>query len=192
MHAKNSLHPEENDNAITQNEGKSQFSKKLIAFLKKHIAATVLLIILAISIIWFTLQLRINENNFNNEKAQLTNNYELTIDSLEINHLKFATEVFSWSVRSELLRNNAENLNQLLKAFVVKSGADLVQIIDSKDMMVILSSDKKYEGVLYSGVIDSGLTDTVINEEDGVVKIITPVMGFNSMIGILVVTMNKN
>ena len=181
----------ETDGVITPKNGQSQVTNTVTTFLKKNIAVTVLAIILIVAVVWFGIKLRVNENNFNEEKAQLINQYEMEIDSMQVMHLKFATEVFSWSVRSELLRNNAENLNQLLTAFVVESGADLVQILDSKDKMVILSSDKKYEGVSYDGLIDIELTDTEIIEEEGIVKIITPVMGFNSLIGILVVTMKK-
>jgi len=183
---------EDTDGVITQKGKQNQFRHKLIAFLKNNKAATVLSILLIIAVVWFTIKLRYNERIFNNEKEQLVNQYEFTIDSLQIKHLKFATEVFSWSVRSELLRNNAENLNQLLSVFVKESGADLVQIVNSEDKMVLLSSDKKFEGASYAGLLNFELNDTAILEEEGVVKIITPVMGFNNKIGILIVEIRKD
>jgi hypothetical protein len=172
-------------------KNQNQFSNKLINFLKNNKAATVLSLLLIIAIVWFTVKLCINERNFNNDKMQLINQYEIKTDSLRINQLKFATEVFSWAVRSELLRNNTENLNQLLTVFVQKSGADLVQIVNSEDKIVLLSSDKKFEGARYSGHLNLELNDTAILEEDGVVKIITPVMGFTYMIGVLIVETRK-
>lgn len=135
----------------------------------------------------FSVKLRINEKKFTDEKSQLINQYEGTIASLQIRHLEFATKVFSWSVRSELLRDNTENLNQLLTVFVKESGADLVQIVNSEDKMVLLSSDKKFEGNLYPGNLDLHIENPVVQKDDGLVKVITPVMGFNKKIGILIV-----
>jgi Ca2+/Na+ antiporter len=171
----------------TQQEKQSKAGNKLITFLKNNKAATILSLLLIIVFIWFSVKLRMNERNFKNEKTQLITQYESTIDSLQIVHLKFATEVFSWSVRSELLRNNTENLNQLLSVFVRESGADLVQIINHEDNIVLLSSDKKFEGIRYTDLLNFEIKNTVVKEEDGLVKIITPVMGFNNMIGILIV-----
>jgi hypothetical protein len=182
---------EENTGDSTHVETRSKFMDKLVAFFKNNKAASVLGILLLVVLMWFYGTLRINERNFNNEKSQLITQYESTIDSMQIMHLEFATKVFSWSVRSELLRNNTENLNQLLTVFVKESGADLVQLINPEDKMVLLSSDKKYEGKPYSGNMNFELNNAIVLSEGSVVKIITPVMGFNNKIGILIVELKK-
>jgi len=187
---KNNLEETKNGEPI-QNENQSKFKVKLVAFLKNNKAAAVLTVLLLVVFIWFCIKIRINEKNYNNEKTQLITQYESKIDSLQIKHLEFATEVFSWSVRSELLRENTENLNQLLTVFVKQSGADLVQLINPENKIVLLSSDKKFEGVSYTGLINFEIKKTVVLEDVGVVKIITPVMGFNNMIGILIVELRK-
>ncbi len=180
---------ETNDREPIKNQ--SKFKAKIVAFFKNNKAATALTVILLVVFIWFSIKIRIDEKKFNNEKTQLITQYESKIDSLQINHLTFATEVFSWSVRSELLRKNTENLNQLLTIFVKESGSDLVQIVNVEDKIVLLSSNKKFEGVKYSGFLNFEIKKTVVLEEAGVVKIITPVMGFNKMIGILIVELRK-
>jgi hypothetical protein len=190
IEGENNLEKSDNGEPI-QNENRSKFKDKLAAFLKNNKSATVLSLLLLIGFIGFSVKLRINERNFNNEKSQLITHYEDTIDSLQIKQLKFASEVFSWAVRSELLRNNIENLNQLLTVFVKESGADLVQIINSDNKVVLLSSDKKFEGVKYPGLLNFEIKNTVILDDGGVVKIITPIMGFNSIIGILIVELRK-
>lgn len=186
---KNNL--EEISSEPNQNETRKKFRHKLVTFSKNNKAATVLSLLLLVVLIWFSIKLLINERNFNYEKTQLINQYKSTIDSLQINHLEFAARVFSWSVRSELLRNNTENLNQLLAIFVRESGADLVQIINPVDKLVLLSSDKKYEGNSYSGNLNLELNNSVVLEEGSDVKIITPVMGYNSRIGVLIVEIRK-
>jgi hypothetical protein len=164
---------------------------KFVAFLKNNIVASILAILLVVVLIWFSVKMSINERNFEKEKAQLITHYEGKIDSLQIKHLEFATEVFSWSVRSELLRNNTENLSQLLTVFVQESGADLVQLINPEDRMVLLSSDKKFEGNPYSGNLDFESDNLTVLKEGGDVKIITSVMGFNNKIGVLIVELKK-
>lgn len=186
---KNNL--EKNESEPIQVETRSKFIDKLVAFLKKNKTASVLGLLLLVVFIWFSVKMRIDERNFNNERTQLITQYESTIDSLEIKHLEFATKVFSWSVRSELLRNNTENLNQLLTVFVKESGADLVQLINPEDKMVLLSSDKKYEGNPYSGNLDFELNNTIVLKEISGVKIITPVMGFTDKIGVLIIELKE-
>ncbi len=167
------------------------FKEKLAIFLKKNLISVILSIVLILIAIWFTVKININSNHFENEKFQLITQYETERDSLHVKHLEFASKVFSWSIRSELLRNNTENLNQLLTVFVKESEADLVQIINPEDKLVLLSSDKKYEGLQYSGNLNFELNNSVVLRENNIVKIITPIMGFNSMIGILIVETKK-
>jgi Ca2+/Na+ antiporter len=186
---KNNL--KENESESTQVETRSKFMDKLVAFLKNNKAANVLGLLLLVVLIWFSVKMRINERNFNNEKTQLITQYESSIDSLQINYLEFATKVFSWSVRSELLRDNTENLNQLLTVFVKESGANLVQLINPEDKMVLLSSDKKYEGNPYTGNLNFELNNSIVLKEGSDVKIITPVMGFTNKIGVLIVELKK-
>jgi len=171
----------------TEETPKMEFEVKLALFLKKNLISVILFIALILSSIWFMAKINSNSNNFENVKTQIILKYETEIDSLQVKHLEFASKVFSWSIRSELLRNNTENLNQLLTVFVKESETDLVQIINPEDKMVLLSSDKKYEGLQYSGTLNNELNNSVVLREDSNVKIITPVMGFNSMIGILIV-----
>jgi len=182
---------EEVEKATAVAESRITFADKLITFFNNNKAATILTIVLLVVFIWFTIKIGTNEKNFNNEKKQLITQHESTIDSLNIKHLKFATEVFSWSVRSELLRNNTENLNQLLTVFVKESGADLIQLINPENKMVLLSSNKKFEGSPFQGNLDSEINESVVLKEKGNIKIVTPVMGFNKMIGILVVQIDR-
>lgn len=190
------MNTEEKNNLEETNDGEpiknqSKFKAKLVAFFINNKVATVLTVLLLVVFIWFSIKISINEKNFNNEKTQLITQYESKIDSLQIKHLEFATEVFSWSVRSELLRNNTENLNQLLSVFVRQSGADLVQLVNPKDNIVLLSSDKKFEGTSLETTAFSNLTSTTVYTEENSVKIVSPVMGFNDKIGVLIVELKK-
>jgi len=142
--------------------------------------------------IWFLIKVSVDAKRFENEKTQLITLYETQMDSLQVKHIEFASTVFSWSVRSELMRNNVENLNQLLTVFVKESGADLVQLVNPENKLILLSSDKKFEGTTYDQNLDFEIENTVVLEQDGKVIIVTPVMGFNSTIGILIVELKHD
>lgn len=169
----------------------NSFKHKVSEIVKNNKISTVLSFILLFVIVWFTIKLKTNENQFQKDKVLLENNYTATIDSIKTEHLTFATEVFSWSVRSELLRNNTENLNQLLTVFVKSARADLVQIVDTKDNMILLSTDKRFEGNVYNELQNKNITQTLVLTENETLKIITPIMGFNTKIGILIVEKSK-
>jgi len=160
---------------------------KVLNFLKKNIAAVVLTFLLIVVFIWFSVKINNNKNHFENEKTQLITKYETERDSLQIKSLEFASTVFSWSIRSEMLRNNMENLNQLLTVFVQESTASLVQIVDPETRMVILSSDKKCEGIEYDKEINFEINEPVVIKDDQKIIIITPIMGFSNRIGVLIV-----
>ncbi len=72
--------------------------------------------------------------------------------------------------------NNTENINQLLNIFVRQSGADLVQLVNPKDNIVLLSSDKKFEGTTLETTAFSNLTNTKVYTKEILVKIVSPVM----------------
>jgi hypothetical protein len=86
-----------------------------------------------------------------------------------------------------MLRNNMENLNQLLTIFVQESSANLVQIVNPETRVVLLYSDKKYEGTKYDKEFNFEINHQVVIKDDKNVSIITPIMGFSSRIGVLIV-----
>jgi len=181
---------------------KNDSPNRFMTFIKKNIVSVLLVLALIIVIIWFSAKNRQDNRQFEkektalitqskNERSALIANYESEKDSLRIAKLEDEAKIFSWAVRSELIRINTENLNQLVNAFVKESGADLVQLIDPETNKIILSSDKKFEGSEYAQEIDYGLKEPHTLKENGSIKIITPVMGLNTALGILLVQVNN-
>ena len=168
----------------------NEFKTKTLAFLKKNIVSVILLLEIIIVYIWFSVEMDNTTNRYENEKIQLITKFETERDSLQIKHLEFASTIFSWSVRSELLRNNMENLNELLTVFVKESGANWVQLINPENNVVLLSSDKKFEGNQYNQILDFEISKTIVLKEAGFVHIMIPVTGINSNIAILAIELN--
>ncbi len=193
MDTKSNEHSQKpNEEVVKKDNSKNGF----LHFLKNNIVAVLLVLILLIVLIWSAVRISTMDaektelvTQSDNERSALITKHESEIDSLQIKNLESSTKIFSWSVRSELMRDNTENLNQLVNEFVRESGADLVQLIDPQTNMITLSSDKKYEGTEYPQKVDYALTEPETIREDGAIKIITPVMGLNNALGILIVQM---
>ncbi len=193
MDTKNNKHGEKpNEEVVIKDNSNNGF----LHFLKNNIVAVLLVLILLSVLIWSAVRISTMEAEkteivakSNDERSELITKHESEIDSLQINNLESSSKIFSWSVRSELMRNNTENLNQLVNGFVRESGADLVQLIDPQTNMITLSSDKKFEGTEYPQKVDYALTEPQTIREEGGIKIITPVMGLNNALGILIVQM---
>lgn len=177
-------------NNAVENKKPSLWSK-IFKFIKKHPLVYVLLFIIIVMFIWFTAKISSERKAYQKSKTELTTRYEFKLDSLQVKNIEFSSMVFSWSVRSEMLRNNMDNLNQLFNIYIKESGANLIQLVNADDNIILLSSDKKFEGTKFQ--FPAGInTDTPITITDSVkVSTYTPVMGFNKKLGSLIVEMKN-
>jgi Ca2+/Na+ antiporter len=185
----NKEHNEPQDNL---NLSEKSFGKRMSNTLLNNKLSLILIVCLVVVFIWLTVQNRSQRKQFEQEKTELVAAHKQQLDSLRISQITFATEVFSWSVRSELLRNNTENLNQLLTMFVQQSGANLVQIINVQDNIILLSSDKKFEGIANENKNLINLSSTQVQREANTITIMSPIMGFNDKLGVLLVALQIN
>ena len=177
-----------------QNTGgvqKTTFMQKSWNVIKKHPLSFVLFIALVVCVVWATYRINSDKKQYEKDKIELTTKYEIQIDSLELKSIEFSSTVFSWSVRSELLRENVENLNQLLTVYVKESNANLVQLVNLEDKIITISSDKQYEGNSFVIPANTDLTKQRTVVSDSKMTVYTPVMGYTGTIGLLIVEILK-
>jgi hypothetical protein len=148
------------------------------------------LILLALIILgWALIKIALLENEFKKEKQQITTNYELKIDSLNSERLLLTAKTFSWAIRSELLRENNEQINQYFNDFIKNPDIIKLQLINPTTSVVDLSTDKKDEGTIAPNL---NLTESqIIRDDASGFYIITPISGLNSKIGIFVMQVKK-
>jgi hypothetical protein len=149
---------------------------------------------IALIVIFIILVAMLQSNKVRHQRAvnSLVSQHEQLVDSLIHRNMELSARIFSWSVRSELLRRNTENLNQLFTVFVQETDATLVQLISVEDGTVTISTDKQFEGLPF-GVTNLSelLTGKTVLDESGI-TVYTRVMGFNEPLGILVVRKKVN
>lgn len=116
------------------------------------------------------------------------------LDSVVVEDLKLTTKSLVWAVRSELVRENYEQVGQYFNQFVKAPQVETVTLI-RPDGTVWLSSDKKSEGKDFVGPvpvkIGGGDAMTVDASDTEIVEIAAPVMSLDSRLGTLVVRYRK-
>ena len=170
---------------------KKTFMQKIGNVIKNNPLSTVLLLGLIACVIWANCRINNDKKQFEKDKIELTTKYESQIDSLQLKNIEFSAKVFSWSVRSELLRKNVENLNQLFTVFVKESNANLVQLVNLENNTFTISTDKQFEGnsFVMPANIDLNQQRTVVSGSKTIIY--TPIMGFTDKIGLLIVEVSK-
>lgn len=175
-----------NESEETEQTDKSSFGEKFWKLIRKHPLVVILLLVILFLAIWFFFKTNSQKKAFHAEKSAIISNYENQIDSLKLSRIELATKTFSWAVRSDMMRNNIENINELFNQFIRTSDAKLLQLIDTKTNTVVLSTDKKFQGQRFtlpsfiSLEIESTVSDSVST------KVYTPIMGINEMLGLLI------
>ena len=170
---------------------KVSFLSKVWKAIKKNPFTAILVVLLIVISSWLSIKLLVERNQYEKAKTEMVNQYETQIDSIQLKNIEFASRVFSWSVRSELMRENAENLNQLFNVFVKDSNAQLVQLINLETNTIQISTDKQFEGNAYTVPSELNMEEQFNISVDDKVTIFTPIMGLNNKIGLLMVEFKK-
>ncbi len=184
---------ETNDKQLSQNKVNFDEKKesKILTFLKKHWFVFFLIVVIITILLWAIIKIQIVEKRSLKEKEQLVNTYELKMDSLHLSNMELTAKVFSWAIRSEMTRQNMEQVNQFFSGFVKEPNIRRVQLIDPVTAKVLLSSDKKDEGTIIENslILQAEKSVRIIGETGDL--IINPVMGLDTRIGVLVIEIEK-
>lgn len=155
------------------------------------IIVTAGLILLAGLWIWKSIEIRNLKKQAQAEKQELKIQAGRLIQQSHEMHLKLLAKPFVWAVRTEMLKNNISQVNLYTNEMVKEKNFQNISIINDKGM-VILSTNKKEEGKEFSttGNTVNLLADstTVHNSNDSLLVLSSPIMGFNSRLGTLLIS----
>lgn len=180
-----------NENVVTPNE-ESKLKEagmkpgvKKPSFVKKYpVVTTVLFGLLAVVIVFFWKDI---EGNYEKKAVIKAASAQLLENNRQ--SLMVLSKPLAWSIRSEMMRGNMEQVDLLISDLVKERNFQFIHIL-GLDGNVVLSTNKKLEGMPVDivSVNDALPNDStvVINEADDVVVVVTPVMGYDSKLGTLV------
>lgn len=163
----------------------------ILKFISRHKVVFGLLLIIIITLVYFMIKIKSLENEFAEKTDTMKKDFALQIDSMKIANLQQTIKVFSWAVRSEMNRNNLEQVEQFFSNFVKEYDILKIDLINPENAKIILSTDKKNEGQV--------VTDTQILEVEQLkvfgdsrrIQVVVPIMGLDKKNGILVVEVIK-
>jgi hypothetical protein len=162
---------------------------KIWLFIKKHKFYVILLALLLMGALYHIIRIKTLENTLTKEKIAIENHYKIKIDSLNSHYLLLTAKTFSWAIRSELLRENSEQVNQFFNDFVKNTSIRKLQYIDAATQEIQISTDKKDEGV--KDVTYTATVSQEIYKDTTHIKIVTPINGLNSKLGTFVMIVNQ-
>lgn len=171
---------------LKNDSGLSLFGK-----IKKNfswIAILILVIIIGV----YVIRVKTIKKRFDKEKQEIVQKYEIKLDSIDEKRLELTAKVFSWAVRSEMTRQNMEEVNVFFLNFVKESDITKLQLITPAKNMITISTDKKEEGTVVTDrkIIKSA---NIVTDNDSVnYKIIVPVMGLNKKLGTVVLFVKRH
>ncbi|GJL75084.1 hypothetical protein [Nitrosomonas sp.] len=103
-------------------------------------------------------------------------------------------QVLAWAVRSELIRNNIDQIGLYLNQIVKQIDADRIVLI-GEDGELLVSTDKRLEDVkgndLYSSEVINENKITIKSDVDGKKLLIAPISDFNKRVAVLVISYNQ-
>ncbi|MCB1950328.1 hypothetical protein [Nitrosomonas sp.] len=103
-------------------------------------------------------------------------------------------QVLAWAVRSELIRNNIDQIGLYLNDIVKQIDADRIVLI-SESGELLVSTDKRLEDVkgsdLYPQDVINVHTITIKSDVDGKKLLIAPISDFNKRVAVLVISYNQ-
>ena len=171
----------------TKNEIQKKQRGKIATYVMNHKMIFSLLFILVVVFLWAFIKMYFMEKHFEKQTAEMKITYENNMDSLAAKQLVLTSKVFSWAIRSELTRENKEQVNQFFLNFIKEPGVVKVEYVDATTAKVTLSTDKKDEGTVYTNQVALMTDETIYFRNDSVLNVISPVMGLNNKMGVLII-----
>lgn len=159
------------------------------------IAIAGVLVLLAGLWIWKAIQIGTIKKEARQEREQIRSKAAQTIVEVHRQHLLALAKPYVWAIRSEMLRN-ADNQVDLFANEMIKEENFRRIVVADQQGKIISSTDKKFVGAEFTTVgkpVWLTSDSTIIeNSNDSTLTISSPVMGFNSRLGTLLISYSVN
>lgn len=172
------------ENQPSDEQKKENFFSK---FIKKHILVLILILIIIGVFLYSMIRVSTLESRHEKQTSELITEYNAKIDSVNLSGMKHTIEVFTWAIRSELIRQNTEEVKHFFTDFINKPHVVKIQLIDPESFEISLSTNEKDIGEVIDNTELYKVDKLTLIENTDHKKLISPIMRLNRVIGILVV-----
>jgi hypothetical protein len=182
---------EENSQIVNpENEGNTtniEEKPKKKSWFQRNVGATIVMIIMLIAIIFLGINLLIKQNQHKKEIADINMQHAALVDSLKKDNFTWITKVFTWTVRSEMLRENLEQVKLYSQELIKYQDVANIKVVDPSGR-VIFSSDMKDQNVITEW---SNIQKLAVVQNDGKIIVVSPVLGNDIILGAVVIEYNN-
>lgn len=157
----------------------------LSTFIKKYpVLAAIICGLIAVAIVYFWKDIQMKK-----AKGEITRKADEQLLQNNQDMLKLMCKPLVWSIRSEMLRGNMEQVNVFTTDLVKEKNFQFIHIVDPAGT-IIVSTDKKLEGQPAEGKIDALALTTdsimVMKKESNLLSVSAPVMGFEKRLATII------
>ena len=120
------------------------------------------------------------------EKSELALIHAARMDSLNVENYKTISNIFSWALRSDLMRNNLDQANQYLQNVLKEPYVKKAYLIDIDKKLILLSTNKVENGLPVADITLLQPKHQVAVLNDSTTRFISPITGLNTITGVSV------
>ncbi|MGA7827647.1 MAG: hypothetical protein WCA04_08310 [Geobacteraceae bacterium] len=147
-------------------------------------AITILILVLAVAGMYMWKNVAVNS-----AKAHVSESASRIITEQNKSYLRLVAVPLTWAVRSEMIRDNYDQINQYLNQLVKEKNMKEI-VVAKPDGTIVVATNKKREGTSVTSVFPPSVLQedktTVTTLENGDIMVVSPVMGLSSKQGILI------
>jgi hypothetical protein len=182
---------ENNKEKSTANSSQSNKETKKTPFWKKHFLNLLLLLGIAVAIVWGLIGKNRIEKEYKEKIEQLNARHSQAMDSIVEEKAKMITSTLALAVRSELIDENKDQVNQYFLQMIKNKQISKIMLINHTNGDIIMSTNKKDESMKFKNQTLLNAKNVVSEIQSSAIMTATPIMGLNSQMAVLVVETSK-
>lgn len=137
---------------------------------------------------WKALTVRRLEGQLETEKTQASETRRQALASQADAMLRLAALPLGWAVRTEMIKENFDQIDDYFRLFVKEPGVKRILLVD-KSEQVRLATDRKLEGQPAASLVSASALqaiNVVLEESGDSIRMAVPIMAFDSRIGVMI------
>ncbi|MGM0477883.1 MAG: hypothetical protein ACQERC_01580 [Bacteroidota bacterium] len=161
-------------------------------FWKKHIVKLFLAFLLIVSVIWGWVANNQLRKEHREQITELEQSHRSTLQELRTLKNKQVTQTLALAVRSELIDENNDQVNQYFLQILKQPNVEKVMLINHESGEILLSTNKKDETAVFEHEGLYSAKDVTTEQKEDAWYAATPVMGLNNQLAALVVVFSED
>ncbi|NLO72330.1 MAG: hypothetical protein GX102_15580 [Porphyromonadaceae bacterium] len=160
----------------------SRKPNRFVKYILNHKLVFSLLFALIVVFIWGQIKI----NKLEKDMLKLGSVHAAQMDSSRVENYKSISNIFSWAVRSDLMRGNLDQASRYLNNVTKEPYIRKAYIVDLDKKTILLSTKKSEIGLPVSDITLLQSNYNVVKINDSTTRFTSPITGLNTIVGVSV------